>query len=145
MRCTGAFQKIGKEVEFGCLIRQKNLGDTTMSWFKEDRKTSYVRQFCNSVLRAGPMPKHVAIIMDGNRRFAEKVHCARLKGHEKGFDKLTEVRALLLTKVLGHYSLRSGEKISDFFLSFLLARFLVSALSRVICESSTSHLLHCRI
>ena len=125
--------------------RQKNRGNTAMSWFKEDRKTSYVRQFCNSVLRAGPMPKHVAIIMDGNRRFAEKIHCARLKGHEKGFDKLTEVRALLLTKVLGQHRLRSGEKNQWFFYIFPPCPFLVSALSRVICESSTSHLLHCRI
>ena len=37
------------------------------------------------------MPQHVAIIMDGNRRFAKKVNCERSKGHEKGFEKLTEV------------------------------------------------------
>jgi len=37
------------------------------------------------------MPKHVAIIMDGNRRYAKKVNCERSKGHEKGFEKLTEV------------------------------------------------------
>lgn len=62
-----------------------------MSWFREDRKVSYLRSFCNNVIKAGPMPKHVAIIMDGNRRFAKKVNCARSKGHEKGFEKLTEV------------------------------------------------------
>ncbi|CAH3120664.1 unnamed protein product [Pocillopora meandrina] len=62
-----------------------------MSWFKEERKTSFIRTFCNNVIKAGQIPKHVAIIMDGNRRFAKKVKCERSKGHEKGFEKLTEV------------------------------------------------------
>ncbi|XP_068698167.1 dehydrodolichyl diphosphate synthase complex subunit DHDDS-like [Montipora foliosa] len=62
-----------------------------MSWFREERKVSYLRSFCNNVIKAGPMPRHVAIIMDGNRRFAKKVNCERSKGHEKGFEKLTEV------------------------------------------------------
>ena len=66
-----------------------------MSWFKEEGKTSYLRSFCNNVIKCGPMPKHVAIIMDGNRRFAKKVNCERSKGHEKGFEKLTEVSAIL--------------------------------------------------
>lgn len=65
-----------------------------MSWFKEERKTSYLRCFCNNVIKSGPMPKHVAIIMDGNRRYAKKVNCERSKGHEKGFEKLTEVRVV---------------------------------------------------
>lgn len=63
----------------------------SMSWFKEDRKISYIRSFCNNVIKSGEIPKHVAIIMDGNRRFAKKVNCERSKGHEKGFEKLTEV------------------------------------------------------
>lgn len=62
-----------------------------MSWFKEQKKTSYLRSFCNNVIKAGQLPQHVAIIMDGNRRFAKKVNCERSKGHEKGFEKLTEV------------------------------------------------------
>lgn len=69
-----------------------------MSWFREDRKVSYLRSFCNNVIKAGPMPKHVAIIMDGNRRFAKKVNCARSKGHEKGFEKLTEVCAMYIAE-----------------------------------------------
>ena len=64
-----------------------------MSWFKEQKKTSYLRSFCNNVIKSGQLPRHVAIIMDGNRRFAKKVNCERSKGHQKGFEKLTEVRA----------------------------------------------------
>lgn len=37
------------------------------------------------------IPKHVAIIMDGNRRFAKKMHIECGKGHAMGFEKLREV------------------------------------------------------
>lgn len=42
--------------------------------------------------QAGPMPKHVAFIMDGNRRFAQKKNMERQEGHMQGFNKLAEVR-----------------------------------------------------
>lgn len=71
-----------------------------MSWFKEERKTSYIRTFCNNVMKSGQIPKHVAIIMDGNRRFAKKVNCERSKGHEKGFEKLTEVRYAAISGIV---------------------------------------------
>ncbi|XP_045196592.2 dehydrodolichyl diphosphate synthase complex subunit DHDDS-like [Mercenaria mercenaria] len=62
-----------------------------MSWFPERRtQDSWVHKMCSSILKAGPVPQHIAIIMDGNRRFAKKNSMERAEGHLKGFDKLAE-------------------------------------------------------
>ena len=47
-----------------------------------------LRQFCGSVLRAGPVPEHIAIIMDGNRRFATGRWLAKQEGHAFGYRKV---------------------------------------------------------
>ena len=39
----------------------------------------------------GEVPKHVAIIMDGNRRFAQEFGLTATEGHSKGKDKLEEM------------------------------------------------------
>jgi len=36
-------------------------------------------------------PKHIAIILDGNRRYAKKHGMPKLKGHEKGYNKINDV------------------------------------------------------
>lgn len=62
-----------------------------MSWFPEKRtQQSWYHRMCTRVLKTGPVPKHIAIIMDGNRRFAQKNSMDRAEGHLKGFDKLAE-------------------------------------------------------
>jgi len=38
-----------------------------------------------------PVPHHIAIIMDGNRRFAEKIGLSRAEGHERGKEKVDDV------------------------------------------------------
>ncbi len=53
--------------------------------------SNYERQLFKEVM-SGPMPKHVAIIMDGNRRFAEEyLESDTCKGHERGEIKLEEM------------------------------------------------------
>jgi tritrans,polycis-undecaprenyl-diphosphate synthase [geranylgeranyl-diphosphate specific] len=42
-------------------------------------------------VKASAVPKHVAIIMDGNRRFAREIGLSTIEGHEKGRLKLEEV------------------------------------------------------
>ncbi|KAM4796383.1 dehydrodolichyl diphosphate synthase complex subunit DHDDS [Rhinophrynus dorsalis] len=60
-----------------------------MSWIR-DKELSMIERLCANVLKAGPMPKHVAFIMDGNRRYAQKCHVERQEGHSQGFEKLAE-------------------------------------------------------
>ena len=53
--------------------------------------SSWVRALCCKVLNAGHIPKHVAIIMDGNRRFARKMQYSKIfQGHVQGFSKFIE-------------------------------------------------------
>lgn len=60
-----------------------------MSWIREE-KLSLLERLTANILKAGPMPKHVAFIMDGNRRYAQKEHKERQEGHTQGFEKLAE-------------------------------------------------------
>lgn len=60
-----------------------------MSWIRENT-LNWVQMMAVKVLKTGPVPKHVAFIMDGNRRYANKNGVKKAEGHTKGFDKLTE-------------------------------------------------------
>ena len=51
------------------------------------------RRFIARALRAGPIPRHVAVIMDGNRRFACASGVALARGHARGADVLREACA----------------------------------------------------
>jgi tritrans,polycis-undecaprenyl-diphosphate synthase [geranylgeranyl-diphosphate specific] len=44
-----------------------------------------------SQIRGGPIPRHLAIIMDGNRRFARGHGLLRVEGHLRGKEKLEEL------------------------------------------------------
>ncbi|XP_078001691.1 dehydrodolichyl diphosphate synthase complex subunit DHDDS isoform X2 [Phascolarctos cinereus] len=60
-----------------------------MSWIREGELT-LLERFCANIIKAGPMPKHIAFIMDGNRRYAQKCQVERQEGHTQGFNKLAE-------------------------------------------------------
>lgn len=51
---------------------------------------TYEKRLLKEVL-TGPIPNHVAIIMDGNRRFARELGLEPTEGHLKGRDKLEEM------------------------------------------------------
>ena len=63
-----------------------------MAWIRDTKdKRTWLQKLCANVLKTGPIPKHVAFIMDGNRRFAKKNSMDRAHGHLMGFDKLAQV------------------------------------------------------
>lgn len=62
-----------------------------MSWFSDKDNRTLVQKFAGKIIKCGPIPNHVAIIMDGNRRYARETKVEKIKGHNKGFEKLAEV------------------------------------------------------
>ncbi|KAK0089615.1 hypothetical protein PV325_006325 [Microctonus aethiopoides] len=60
-----------------------------MSWIRENTLNFFQMLFVK-ILKSGHVPNHVAFIMDGNRRYANKCNVNSLGGHTKGFDKLAE-------------------------------------------------------
>ncbi|XP_055375278.1 dehydrodolichyl diphosphate synthase complex subunit DHDDS [Condylostylus longicornis] len=60
-----------------------------MSWMR-NYKYRWYETLAMNILKMGPLPKHIAFIMDGNRRFAKHSQIQKIDGHSKGFDKLTE-------------------------------------------------------
>lgn len=54
--------------------------------------SGFLKDLCLAILKTGPIPKHIAFIMDGNRRYA-KVNGLKLKeGHIRGVESLIHVR-----------------------------------------------------
>lgn len=51
---------------------------------------AYEKRLLTEIVQ-NPLPKHIAIIMDGNRRFAKELGLEPVEGHLKGRDKLEEV------------------------------------------------------
>ena len=65
----------------------------------QDKITSKARNFLLKILAAGPIPKHVAFVMDGNRRYARLNHKAIQEGHSDGFVALRRVRFWDYTRI----------------------------------------------
>jgi len=49
------------------------------------------RELLIGALRQGPVPQHVAFVMDGNRRFARSHKIETVEGHNLGFEALARV------------------------------------------------------
>lgn len=71
-------------------VRSREIPEGTMSWIRE--RTLHWFQFLGlKIIKTGHVPRHVAFIMDGNRRFATKNNAAKVEGHKQGYVFLTEV------------------------------------------------------
>jgi len=57
---------------------------------------THVRNFLLFVLAAGPIPAHVAFVMDGNRRYARSQRQAVQQGHSAGFVALRGILEVCL-------------------------------------------------
>ena len=51
---------------------------------------------CIAAIRRGPVPQHIAIIMDGNRRYARSNRMESAEGHYSGAETLKNVISLPL-------------------------------------------------
>jgi ditrans,polycis-polyprenyl diphosphate synthase len=56
---------------------------------------SRLRGVLIGALKQGPIPRHVAFEMDGNRRYARSHKIETIEGHHLGFEALARVRTLL--------------------------------------------------
>ena len=56
-------------------------------------------------IRAGPLPKHIGVIMDGNRRFARLAGVDAMQGHDIGASKAHEVLDWCLELGIEHVTL----------------------------------------
>lgn len=50
-----------------------------------------LRELLIGALRQGPMPQHIAFVMDGNRRFARNHKIEKVEGHNLGFEALAKI------------------------------------------------------
>lgn len=54
----------------------------------------YGKTLLAKILKVGPVPRHVAFVMDGNRRFAKRNHQETREGHNAGFESLSHILEL---------------------------------------------------
>lgn len=66
-------------------------------WFLQSPPVQWtieqLRELLLGALRQGPVPQHVAFVMDGNRRFARQNGIETIEGHNLGFEALAKVIA----------------------------------------------------
>lgn len=55
-----------------------------------------LRELLIGALSQGPVPRHIAFEMDGNRRYARSHKIETVEGHHLGFEALARVRLPLL-------------------------------------------------
>ncbi|OUC42727.1 di-trans,poly-cis-decaprenylcistransferase [Trichinella nativa] len=67
---------------------EDNLDHAFMPTLFSAEKLSWLQRMMAKLLSLGPIPQHIAFIMDGNRRFATKLGMEATSGHEYGYETL---------------------------------------------------------
>ncbi|MDN4475616.1 isoprenyl transferase [Demequina sp. SYSU T00192] len=52
---------------------------------------TYEKRLARTLKRTGKPPRHIGVILDGNRRWARQTGASASHGHQRGADKITEV------------------------------------------------------
>uniref|UniRef100_A0A915E043 Alkyl transferase n=1 Tax=Ditylenchus dipsaci TaxID=166011 RepID=A0A915E043_9BILA len=61
-------------------------------WFNEEEKLPWWGGVAKCLLKTNKIPKHIAFVMDGNRRYARKCQLSSvIQGHSMGFDQMTKI------------------------------------------------------
>lgn len=64
------------------MYKSRNSPQVSLNWLEN---------LACGIVKCGYIPKHVAFIMDGNRRYARKAGVQKADGHKQGFDTLSKV------------------------------------------------------
>lgn len=67
-------------------------------------KLSFIENVAVQVIKSGPIPKHVSLIMDGNRTYSKKKHIKLDDGYRLGFNKALNVMNWSLDIGIKHIS-----------------------------------------
>ncbi|KAJ0980447.1 hypothetical protein J5N97_008702 [Dioscorea zingiberensis] len=70
-------------------FKMQNYGNHILN--ASGKLSSFMRKFLFSIISFGPMPNHIAFIMDGNRRYAKKQIIEQNIGYRKGFSALLPI------------------------------------------------------
>ncbi len=74
------------------LCEEKGMKDMGLKAFFLGKNSKYLESDAlMAVLKVKPLPRHVAVIMDGNGRWAQKHHLPRIAGHRQGVEALREI------------------------------------------------------
>lgn len=68
---------------------------------------NWYRKILINILKSGPIPKHLAFIMDGNRRYARKGNLATEVGHRSGGETLKNVYINCLNYIIFSFFIHS--------------------------------------
>jgi len=85
-------------------IPAKTIASSSIAWSFVSRTDRIRANRLKDRIKQGKMPKHVSIIMDGNRRFAWDTRIETNIGHKKGKEKLKQVMDWILDLGIPYFS-----------------------------------------
>jgi len=94
-----SFRVLQAAVDSVCFRVQNNNNNSKMSTWVQESKLKWYENLAVNVLKCGAIPNHVAFIMDGNRRFANKCGVQKIEGHSKGsvnFKSILKLNAIFI-------------------------------------------------